>query len=189
MGVGQFPPRRAAHGVKVFVAGATGFLGRHLLNHLAGQHDVVALSRRKPPASLRDRADSDHHGLGPARRCVSTSGAGRRCRPSRPVGTTFGRSTSRGRPRCVCSQRRGHVRFARVCPQGAGRRGSSTRQPAAYTARAQSSLTEEAPLGREKFLTEPPSWQPNVWYRATRDRVKPSCCAPFISTDRGRAAC
>ena len=43
--------------MKVFVTGATGFLGRHLLNHLAGQHDVVALSRRKPPASLRDRAD------------------------------------------------------------------------------------------------------------------------------------
>jgi nucleoside-diphosphate-sugar epimerase len=43
--------------VKVLLTGATGFLGRHTLNHLAEPHDVVVLARRKPPSALRDLAD------------------------------------------------------------------------------------------------------------------------------------
>lgn len=43
--------------MNVLLTGATGFLGRRLLNHLAEQHEVVVLARRKPPSALRDFAD------------------------------------------------------------------------------------------------------------------------------------
>jgi nucleoside-diphosphate-sugar epimerase len=49
--------------VTVLLTGATGFIGRHLLQRLAGEHEVVAIARAAPPADLADLATWLHHDL------------------------------------------------------------------------------------------------------------------------------
>jgi UDP-glucose 4-epimerase len=42
--------------VKLLVTGAAGFVGSHLIEHLAGRHELYAVTRRPPPAALADGA-------------------------------------------------------------------------------------------------------------------------------------
>jgi UDP-glucose 4-epimerase len=49
--------------VTVLVTGATGFIGRHVLQRLAGRHDVLAIARREPPPALAGLARWVEHDL------------------------------------------------------------------------------------------------------------------------------
>lgn len=42
--------------MKLLVTGAAGFIGSHLIEHLAGRHALYAVTRRPPPPALADRA-------------------------------------------------------------------------------------------------------------------------------------
>jgi UDP-glucose 4-epimerase len=49
--------------VKLLVTGATGFVGRRLIDQLAGNHELYAIARRPPPAALSDSAIWIEHDL------------------------------------------------------------------------------------------------------------------------------
>ena len=40
--------------MRLVVTGATGFVGRHLIEHLAGRHELYAVSRRRPEQAPED---------------------------------------------------------------------------------------------------------------------------------------
>jgi UDP-glucose 4-epimerase len=51
--------------VRILVTGGTGFIGTHLLEHLADRHEVYAIARRPPPTGRARRIDQDLRALDP----------------------------------------------------------------------------------------------------------------------------
>jgi UDP-glucose 4-epimerase len=49
--------------VRLLVTGATGFVGRRLIEHLAGRHELYAVARRPPPVALAESATWIEHDL------------------------------------------------------------------------------------------------------------------------------